>query len=252
MQENKSSDSVKWVESVSLFQNKTQGCRKPTRGVSVWQNPGELDSELNSQNYTWYFLRWTRQQIQNLSSDWHSEANWVPAEEPTSQTLFYTLLSRHSAKTLQGMQTCISFCHVPISGWCDPGCRHPTSIRCCVTSGTSSMQQIWSFSLALPPFLHPKTWKGAPWCPSCCFAMKLKQSLTRWSVQWCSEWRIFLALKKEKGRGLCVGTWKKFKNPCQNPNHLSVKVPKLTSCTSEKQCRNLSIIPGVKAKFLSS
>lgn len=33
--------------------------------VSEWQNPGELLSEL----HMWYFLGWTREQVQNLSSD---------------------------------------------------------------------------------------------------------------------------------------------------------------------------------------
>lgn len=120
---------------------------------------------------------------------------------PPVKLLFYNLLSRCSAKNPEGMQTLILFCYVSVSGWCDPGCRHPTSTRCC---GTSSMQQILSSSLPLPPFLHPKSWKGAPSWYYCCFAMKLKQSLTWWSVQWCSEWRIFLALKKEKGRGVCA------------------------------------------------
>lgn len=37
-----------------------------------------------------------------------------------------------------------------------------------------------------------------------------------------------------------------------NPDHLSVKVPRLTSCTSEKQHGKPSIIPSVKAKFQST
>lgn len=51
--------------------------------VSVWQSPGELLLEFNMLD----FLRWTRQQIQTLSSDWDSEAKWVPTEEPSSKTL---------------------------------------------------------------------------------------------------------------------------------------------------------------------
>lgn len=193
------------------------------------------------QNYIWHFLRWTRQQIQNLPSDWHSETGYL-LRNPPVKLYFIPFSAGILPKTLRACKHAFYF-----SGCCDPGCRHPNTIRC---HGTSSMQQILNFSLPFPPFLHPKTWKGAPWWHCCCFAMNLKQSLT-WSVQWCSEWRIFLALKKEKCRGLCVGTWKKFKNPCQNPNHLSVKAPKLTSCTSEKQCGNPSIIPSVKAKFQS-
>lgn len=201
--------------------------------VSVWPNPGELPSE----EHMWYFLRWTGEQTQNLSSDWDREANWAPTEEPSSKTLFYNLLSRPSARNPEGLQTWISFAVSLFQDGVILAADTPPPLDA-VDFYASSMQQTLSFSLPLPPFLHPKIWKGTPWWHYRCFAMKLKQSLTWWSVQWCSEWRIFLALKKKKCRGLCVGTWKKFKNLCQNPTHLSVKAPKLTSCTAEKQCGN--------------
>lgn len=38
-----------------------------------------------------YFIRWTRQQVQNLSSNSASEANGAPTEEPFSNACFYKL-----------------------------------------------------------------------------------------------------------------------------------------------------------------
>lgn len=58
--------------------------------------------------------------------------------------------------------------------------------------------------------------------------------------------------EERKGQRFVCGNLKEVQNPCQNSNHLSVKAPKLTSCASEKQCGNPSIIPSVKAKFQPS
>lgn len=97
------------------------------------------------------------------------------------------------------------------------------------------MQQVLSFSLPLPsrpaaPKLERKHLDGT----IAALPMKLKQSLTWWSVHWSSESGVFSLLKKEKGG---VGEWDvNLKEGMQpNPYHSSVKVPKLTSCTSEKQ-----------------
>lgn len=93
----------------------------------------------------------------------------------------------------------VFYFYASISGQCDLGCRHPTSIRC---SGTSSMQRILSFSLPLPPPpAPPKLERKHLDGTVAALPMKLKQSLTWWSVHCSSDWWIFSVLKKESGGG---------------------------------------------------
>lgn len=91
--------------------------------------------------------------------------------------------------------------HVCLSVWYDLGCRHPNSIRCC---GTSSMQQVLSFSLPLssPPAPLKVARKHLD-STIAALPTKLKQSLTWWPVHWSSDWWVFSLLKKEREGARC-------------------------------------------------
>jgi len=100
-------------------------------------------------------------------------------------------------KTLRARIYVFYFLYVSISGWCDLGCRHPTSIRCC---GISSTQQVLCFSLPLPsPPAPPKLERKHLDDTIAALLMKLKWSPTCWSAHWSSDRWVFFFLKKEKG-----------------------------------------------------
>lgn len=215
--------------------------------VSVWPNPGELLSE----SHTWFFLRWTGEQTQNLSSDWDREANWAPTEEPSSKTLFYNLLSRPSARNPEGLQTWISFCCVSVSGWCDPGCRHPTSIRCCRFLCIIYAAD-FKFLPATPTLPAPQNLERNTLMALLllCHEAKAEPDMVVSAVVFRVE-DIFGSKERKVQRFVC-GNLKEVQKPLPKSYSFICESPQAYLMHCWKAVWKPSTIPGVKAKFQSS